>query len=266
MIRIARKIWTLLAIMYALMTEYRAELLLWCLSGILPFLMFGVWHEIAAQSGQTLPLNTTMLARYFLAMFFVRQLTVVWVIWEFEFHVLSGRLSPYLLQPLDFGWRQLAAHLAEQAARIPFSIIFIVLFLVLYPRALWVPTWTEITLGLTTIYLAFTLRFLIQYCLAMLCFWYERASSLEQLLFLAYTFLSGVVAPLSFYPPTLRRVLWWTPFPYMVDFPVSLLIGQAPSVPVEQGLGMLLGWIVLFLALNRWLWKLGLKHYSAMGA
>lgn len=264
--RIARKTWTLLAIMYALMTEYRAELILWCLGGVFPFLMLGIWHEVAVQTGRALPMDTTTLARYFLAAFLVRQLTVVWVIWEFEYHVVTGRLSPYLLQPLDFGWRMLAAHLSEQVARVPFGLILIALFLALYPQAAWLPTPRELILGAISIYLAFTLRFLMQYSLAMLCFWYERASSLEQLQFLAYLFLSGMVAPLGFYPAPMRHLLMWTPFPYMLDLPANLLIGHSTSVPIGQAMAIVGGWIVAFYLLNRWLWHRGVRQYSAMGA
>jgi ABC-2 type transport system permease protein len=89
---------TMLSVYYAYMVEYRAELLFWVLSGTFPLILMGLWAE-AAQSGQ-FSLGPTALVRYFLAVFLVRQFTVVWVIWEFEREVVEGKLSPYLLQPL----------------------------------------------------------------------------------------------------------------------------------------------------------------------
>jgi len=50
----------------------------------------GVWIE-AAQGGQWLGPWTLP---YFLAVFIIRQSTVVWVIYEFEKEVVEGRLSP----------------------------------------------------------------------------------------------------------------------------------------------------------------------------
>ncbi|MGB3759572.1 MAG: multidrug ABC transporter permease, partial [Rivularia sp. (in: cyanobacteria)] len=99
---IIRKAVTLLTVYYAYMVEYRAELILWVLTGSLPIIMMGVWTE-AAEGGQ-FGLSPTQFARYFLAVFLVRQLTVVWVIWEFEKEVVEGKLSPRLLQPLDPVW------------------------------------------------------------------------------------------------------------------------------------------------------------------
>ena len=93
-LRIAR---VLLLSQYALMLEYRAEILLWALSGLMPLLMLSLWSKagVSAASG----LSPMALARYFLSAFVVRQFTVVWVVHAFEEDNLLGRLSPYLLQP-----------------------------------------------------------------------------------------------------------------------------------------------------------------------
>ena len=56
----------------------------------------------------------------------------------------------------------------------------------------------------------------------------------------------------------------WTPFPYMIHFPASILIGL--PVNVGRGLLIMLDWIIIFWFLNRWLWRKGLKQYSGMGA
>src|SRR5690606_28773772 len=68
----------------ALFSEYRAELLLWSLAGVIPLIMMGVWREASATGA--FPLDPTEFTRYFLAVFFVRQATIVWVIWDFETH------------------------------------------------------------------------------------------------------------------------------------------------------------------------------------
>lgn len=247
---------------YAYMVEYRAELLLWVLAGILPFILMGVWMQ-AAQGGR-LGLSPLDFARYFLATFIARQFTVVWVIWEFEREVVEGRLSPRLLQPLDPVWHHFTSHLAERFARLPFALALVVLFFILYPQAFWVPSLSQFLLFLLAVHLAFALRFLIQYTFALFAFWIERAAAIEQFWFLLYLFLSGLIAPLEMFPPQVQAVVLWTPFPYMIHFPAALLVG----LPVNLGQSFLVifGWVALFLGWNRWLWRQGLKHYSGMGA
>lgn len=257
-----RKARTLLSVYYAYMVEYRAELILWVLSGSLPLILMGVWIE-AAQGGQ-FGLKPVDFARYFISAFIARQLTVVWVVWEFEREVVEGRLSPRLLQPIDPVWHHVASHLSERLARLPFTLLLIVLFFVLYPQAFWVPSLSQLLLFLLAIALAFVLRFLIQYTFALFAFWTERASAVEQFWMLFFLFLSGLIAPLDVFPPLVRQVALWTPFPYLVYFPAALLVGL--PVNTGQGLLLILGWTALFFGLNRWLWRRGLKQYSGMGA
>ena len=260
--RLWRRIAIFLSVYYAYMVEYRAELMLWVLANSLPLIMMGVWTQ-AAQGGQ-FALSSLDFARYFISVFFVRQLTIVWVIWEFEKEVVQGKLSPRLLQPIDPLWHHVASHLAERLARLPFTGLLLGLFFILYPQALWWPGLSAIGLCLMTIALAFTLRFIIQYTFAMFAFWTERATAIEQVWYLFYLFLSGMIAPLELYPDIVKTIALWTPFPYLVYFPAGLLVGL--PVEVGKGFGVMLVWCGLGVITNRWLWRRGLKHYSGMGA
>lgn len=257
--RVAR---SLLSVYYAYMVEYRAELLFWVLSGSLPLILMGVWTE-AAQGGQ-LSLGPAEFARYFLVVFLTRQMTVVWVIWDFEKEVVQGTLSFRLLQPLDPGWHHFSGHGAERLARAPFVAGLMVLFFALYPEALWLPEPGRLLLYALALVLAFSLRFLAQYTFAMASFWIERAVAIEQFWFLFYLFLSGMVAPLSLFPEQVAQVALWTPFPYLLYFPVAVLLGL--DTPIVQGFAVTLGWLLVFSLLNRWLWRRGLRRYSGMGA
>lgn len=258
-IRVAQ---ALMSVYYAYMVEYRAELLLWMLSGSLPLILMGVWIE-ASQKGQ-FGLSSVDFARYFLAAFLVRQFTVVWVIWEFEREIVQGKLSFRLLQPLDPFWHYFASHFAERFARLPFAFVLVAGFFFLYPQSIWVPSLGQLLLFGLTVTIAFTLRFMMQYTLAMFAFWTERANALEQFWFLFYLFLSGLIAPLETFPPGVREVALWTPFPYLIYFPASLIVGL--PVDLARGLLVMLVWTALFYGAYRWLWRQGLKQYSGMGA
>ncbi|MBF2034631.1 MAG: ABC-2 family transporter protein [Leptolyngbyaceae cyanobacterium T60_A2020_046] len=252
----------MLSVYYAYMVEYRAELLFWVLSGTFPLIFMGIWAQ-AAQSGQ-FAFDSVTVVRYFLSVFLVRQFTVVWVVWEFEREVVEGKLSPYLLQPVDPVWRHFFSHVSERFARLPFIVLLVALFFALYPQAFWVPSWGDAVLSAIAISLAFCLRFLMQYTFALLSFWTERATAVEQFWYLIYTFLSGMIAPITVFPETMQAIVLWTPFPYLIYFPATLLIGEPTDI--VKGILAIAGWSLIFLALNRWLWRQGLKQYSGMGA
>ena len=257
-----KKITTLLSVYYAYMLEYRAELLLWALSGTLPLILMGVWME-ASRSGN-FGLSPEDFARYFLTVFMVRQFNVVWVVWEFEREVVEGKLSSKLLQPMDPAWHHFASHLSERLARLPFVVILVGFFFLLYPNTWWVPSLVNVFWFTIVVILSFCLRFIMQYTFALLAFWTERASAIEQFVFLFYLFLSGMIAPLEIFPPAIRTFAEWTPFPYMIHFPAAIIIGLPVNIP--QGIFVIFSWLTIFWFINRWLWKRGLKHYSGMGA
>lgn len=265
-----RKAWALLTVNYAHMLEYRGEIFFWMIATIWPLIMMGPWMEISA-SGQ-MPLTTSQFARYFIAVFVVRQFSICWVIYEFEFHVVSGRLSSMLLAPLDPAWRFVSAHLGEQMARVPFVVGMVALALWLFPQAIWdaagVAHWppiSRVALAVLATYLAFALRFLMQYTLAMGSFWVERVAAFDRVQMILYIAFSGLSAPLEVFPPWIEQLVRWTPFPYLVWFPASLLTG-ADIGPIWHGFAIVCGWIFLVWVLNRLLWRAGIKRYSAMGA
>lgn len=249
---------------YAYMNEYRAELILWALANSLSFILMGVWFEATTRGSFALaPLDVV---RYFLAVFVVRQLTVVWVIWDVEAQVHDGRLAAQLLQPADPGWRHVMSHLAERVARLPFSVLLIALFFLLYPRAFFVPSLTTIAQFAVLSIGAFSLRFLIQYTIAMGCFWTERASALETVNFMLYMFLGGAIAPLDFFPPLMKEAALLTPFPYLIYFPCRVLLGGVSVDELLRGSLVIVGWFVVFFVANRLLWRAGLRRFSAMGS
>ena len=247
---------------YAYMLEYRAELFIWVLSNSLPFILMGAW--LKASEDCNFGLTSLEFIRYFLAVFIVRQFNIVWVIWDFEKELISGQLSHRLLQPVDPFWHHFLNHVAERWARLPLIIGLIVLFFILYPQSFWIPSLSNGLLTGLTVAIAFVLRFLIQYDFGLLAFWTERASAIEQLWFLPYLFLSGMIAPLDVFPDLIRAIALWTPFPYMVYFPAAILVGK--EVNIWQGLGVMAGWMGIAFILNRWLWHRGIKQYSGMGA
>ncbi|MCP9887291.1 ABC-2 family transporter protein [Cyanobium sp. ATX 6A2] len=268
--RLARTLWL---VQFAYMAEYRAEIALWALSGVLPFIMLGLWSAAAgsgAGGGLDLGLSPAELGRYFLCVFVVRQFSVVWVVWQFEEDALQGRLSPYLLQPLHPLWRYVAAHQAEQATRLPFVLLIASLFFLLQPQSFAWPGPARVLLGVLAVGLAFAINFLLQSLIATLCFWSERASALERLLYVPTVFLSGLVAPLQAFPPELRRLALHTPFPYLIGFPAQVLagnpMGEGQPFGLAAGFAAMALWIALLLPLLVLLWRAGVRRYSAMGA
>ena len=256
------KITTLLKVQYSNMLEYRVEIALWAISGIIPFFMLNIWTN--NNLNESINLSNVMLSRYFLSAFFVRQFSVVWVVFTFEEDALLGKISPYLIQPLNPFFRYFAQHLAEQITRFPFALIIALIFFFFNQETLWIPSLHILLLSCLSTFFSFLIQFLIQSIIACLCFWTEKASSIERLLFIPTLFLSGLLAPVISFPEYVKSWIYLTPFPYLIDFPANLLSGNMTNV--IYGFIMQIFWITVLFPLFKKIWSMGTKKYSAMGS
>jgi len=256
------KISTLLKVQYANMLEYRVEIALWAISGIIPFFMLNIWTN--NNLNESININNTMLSRYFLSAFFVRQFSVVWVVFTFEEDSLMGKVSPYLIQPLNPFFRYFAQHIAEQITRFPFALIIAFFFFIFNSESLWLPNLVILLLSFISTFLSFLIQFLMQSIIACICFWTEKASSLERLLFIPTLFLSGLLAPVVSFPEYVKSWIYITPFPYLIDFPANLLSGNPTNI--SGGFIMQILWILILFPLFKKAWSEGTKKYTAMGS
>ena len=255
------KIATLLKTQYSNMMEYRVEIALWAISGVIPFFMLNIWTNNGLN--ESLNISNIMLSRYFLSAFFVRQFSVVWVVFTFEEDILLGKISPYLIQPLHPFIRYFAQHIAEQITRFPFAFLIAFFFLIFNPESIWVPSIFTIIISLICVFFSFLIQFLMQSIIATFCFWSEKASSFEKLLFIPTLFLSGLLAPVISFPPYIKTWIYLTPFPYLINFPACVLSGNPTNI--LSGILMQIFWIILFFSIFKKVWKSGTKKFTAMG-
>ena len=61
---------------------------------------------------------------------------------------------------------------------------------------------------------------------------------------------------------TLLRAL---PFQYLAYFPAAVFLGHVQGINLVVGLLAEAAWALFFIALSRWLYRLGLRQYSAYG-
>jgi ABC-2 type transport system permease protein len=262
-----RKARVLLEVWFAHMSAYRAEIVIWILTGMLPLIMLAVWIGKANATGGAVNGFTPQdFAAYFLGAWLTQQGIVAWVSWELDYQIRQGVLSPKLMRPLDPFWEHLAMHCTERLVRLPFWLIVLVVGILMVPGTRLTPDIWHAAVYVVAVILAFLIRFFIAYCIGLIAFWWDQAVALDELYFTIAAFLTGSFAPLEFYPPAVRAVLDWLPFPYVIYYPVRVLNGSASGPEIVRIIGVQLLWISIFAALRWLLWKRGLVRYGAVGA
>jgi ABC-2 type transport system permease protein len=265
--QILNKTRVLLTVWFGHMSAYRAEILIWIFAGSVPLIMLAVWIGMARQNGGAVgEFTPPAFAAYFLAAWLSQQLIVSWPSWELDYQIRQGLLSPKLLRPLNVFWEHVAMHVAERVVRLPVIIVVLVAGVLLVPGTTITPDAPHALVYLLSINLAWAIRFQIAYCVGLLSFWFDQATALDELYAVVAAFLTGAFAPLDFYPPLVRAAIEWTPFPYLVYYPVRMLTGVADWAETWRVLGVQSIWVLIFFVVRTVLWRRGLRRYGAVGA
>ncbi len=251
----------------AMMLQYRASLLIWMIGHVLePLVYLIVWSVVASTGGGSVgDYQKQDFAAYFIVLMLVNHVTYTWIMYEFEYRIQHGSLSFALLRPVHPIHSDVADNVSSKAVTLPFMVAIAVALALAFHPALSPQPWA-IGLFVPALLLAFLLRFLVEWTLALSAFWTTRVSAINQTYFVLLLFLSGQIAPISLMPRAVRVLAEVLPFRAMVGFPVELLLGRLSLSQALAGLGAQAAWVIIGLVLLRVVWRAGVRVYSAVGA
>lgn len=254
---------TLWRVAAADMLAYRAEMVIWILSATMPLVMLALW-DAASADGPLEGFGQADFARYFAVTLVVRQLTGAWIVWELNYNIRQGALSPQLLRPLNPLWFNLASTLAA----LPWRMLVLAPLLVglwwWRPDVWFWPEPARLAAFVLSVFLAFLLSWLVQCLMGLLAFWFEQSLGFFSVYFAVWALSSGYVVPLALLPAWLRGAFAWLPFYGTLGAPVGILTG-AESSP-GGAIFVQLGWVAALALATVLTWKRGVVRYGAVGA
>lgn len=247
--------------------QYRGALVIWLLGLILePVIYLSVWTTVArSQGGAVDGLTGADFAAYYLVAMFVDHASFTWVMWEMEYWIRQGSLSPLLVRPVHPIHRHIAGNLTFKLLTMAVIVpVAIGLALVFHPNF----TITAVTAlaFVPALLLAMALRFAVEWTIASAAFWVTRVSAINQLYFVAFLFLSGFAVPLALLPGPVQTVAEWLPFYRMLGFPVDLLLGRLTPDQIATGFVAQVAWLALAVIGLNVTWARGVRQFSAVGA
>jgi ABC-2 type transport system permease protein len=251
----------------ASMLAYRAMLLIWMIGQVLePVVYLVVWSIVSNSNGGSVGNYTArQFAAYYILLMLVNQVTYTWVMYEFEYRIREGILSFSLLRPVHPIHADIADNLSSKIITTPIMLAIAILLSVVFHPSIATAPWA-IALFFPVLFLAFVLRFLLEWTLALSAFWTTRVGAANQTYFTVMLFLSGQFAPLSLFPAPVQFLAYILPFRWVVAFPIELITGRLTFIQGLEGLGAQLGWLIASYFLLRLVWRSGIRVYSAVGA
>jgi ABC-2 type transport system permease protein len=180
--------------------------------------------------------------------------------------IFEGTLSRYLIYPVHVFTYKYVKQLS-QCLVFSFNLVFsLLIFFLIFG----VPSGVNISLfsaakGLGAILLATYLFFILSSILEMIAFWVEMIWSLLVMLRMIILLLGGGMIPLAFFPEIIQRVIKFTPFPYLVSFPINTLWGKISTVEWLDGVWTILLWSAILSVIAYIVWKKGIREYTGVG-
>lgn len=264
---IARAFLAFLRAGIGVMFQYRGEILLWAIWGLVnPAVLYAMWSSVAEGNPDAKFAGFTrgQIAAYYFAIMIVGHFTAAWDTYEISYLIRTGRMSPLLLRPILPIWKALADNLAYKVSTLMFVVPMWLLFAWFVSPAFETRPW-QLALGTVAVVLGGLLNFLMGYTVALIAFWVTKLDAVGEMYFGLGTLLGGRFAPLD----ALHGPVLWTaqvlPFRWMFAFPAELLMGRTMSRwDAMTGIAVQLVWIAVVVVAFRFLWPAAVRRYAAV--
>jgi ABC-2 type transport system permease protein len=247
--------------------QYRVQSLLWMLFSIVrPVIFLAAWVAVAvAQGGDIAGYKVGDFAAYYVCMTFVSQLVMAWNSHEFEWEVNQGRLSAKLLRPLHPLHYSVVDNLIFKLNTLPVLGVILILVSISFGAIYRTQPW-HVVAFIPSVILAGALLFMFNWVIASLAFWATRMRTANTLFQRATFVFAGQIAPIALLPGWLQTLSYALPFWYMMGAPTEILRGGVTQEQVLQILAGQSAWLVVTVVAFQWIWRRGVRAYSAVGA
>lgn len=180
--------------------------------------------------------------------------------------IYEGSLNKYLLYPVNYYTFKLTTYLAHVSFYI-FQLFFVILIykLVINQRDVLDLSILKVVALILVLYLSSLVYFMMSSIIELIAFWADNIWSLSIILRMMTSFLGGAMIPLSFFPEWSQNLINYTPFPYLISFPISILLEEISIEKILSRSLLIIVWAMIFFVLSQFIWHKGKYKYSGVG-
>ena len=247
--------------------QRRSSLIMDRIGGIAVLLtLYYFWDSLLAGKSSFIGYSRVQMLSYVLLMNILRSFVFTGRGWELVSEISSGRLSSYLLRPIRYQGYSLALDLAQKTVHVSSAFLEVGILVVLFHAPLYWPvhpaTWLFF---IVAVLMSSLLYFLMEFLVASIAFWTSESGGPLFCFDLFLQFAAGLFFPLDVLPKAFQVALRWTPFPYIVFFPLNIYLERTGMAEAAQLLCIQGFWLILLYAAVESQWRRGLRTYAAEG-
>lgn len=261
---------SLFKISFAQEFAYRLSFIMWRVRNVMQILLlFFLWTTVFSDPGRVIfGYDRSKMLTYVFGILIVKAIVFSARAVDVAGEISRGDLTNLLLKPINYFKYWLTRDLSSKALNMVFALFEITaLFLILKP-SIFLQTDSLVLLGFAvSLVLAMLLFFALLMLTNFVPFWAPELGWGAQFLFVVIIseFLSGGLFPLDILPGAIQKILYLTPFPYLIFFPIQVYLGKITGDALIGGIFIASFWLALLMILMGWVWKKGLLVYRAEG-
>lgn len=261
-----RKYWQLFLITWQNSFVYRLSLFFWRFRQFLSTIMsLTIWSVIFTSQQSAFGYARAEMITYIFTVSILQSLILATVLNGLAGEVYSGAISKELVKPVNLYVYLGIQDIADKLKNFIFVILeSSIIFFIFRPEII-IPTLDAGIVFLFWLAGGIILNFWISLLFGALGFWAPNTWGPRFLFFMIVEFTAGKLFPLDILPKAVQAFLNATPFPFLSYYQTQLILGRLGPAEVLQKSVLLLFWIILTGVAALWVWKKGLRDYSAAG-
>ncbi|MCW5876347.1 MAG: ABC-2 family transporter protein [Anaerolineales bacterium] len=246
--------------------QYRAANLMFMVHLLIePVIYLVVWSTVAeSQGGQVGGYTAAQFAGYYIVWTLVRQFNLSMSPDSFHWRIKEGQLAAELLRPIHPIQRDLGFWLGFKVPQVIYWLPMGALLWLLFRPEISPQVWQVLAFPLALM-MAFLLRFLLLWCLGLVCFWIERIDGMFEVYFVSELLFSGRLVPLAVMPEWVQQVAAALPFQWTFYFPIETLLGRVGAAEFLAGAAAQVAWIIGTALLVQLVWGRAVRRFTAVG-
>lgn len=248
---------------------YRLNFVMWRVRNVMQvILVFFLWDTVFQDPTRIVfGYDRAKILTYVFSLLFIKSIVLSTRTIDVSGDIARGDITNHLLKPMSYFKYWFSRDLSSKLLNLLFAIVETsILVIILRPPIFLQTDPLMILLFLASLALAVVIYFLTLFIFSAFPFWYpEQGWGIIFILFIFTESLSGGLFPLDTLPMAIQRVLYLTPFPYLLFMPLQIYLGKLTLAASLQALSVSAVWTVLLALTLRRVWTLGLKVYRAEG-
>ena len=176
-----------------------------------------------------------------------------------------GTVAARFIRPVPFLFQSIAGMTGFLVPQSVVNFTIVGLLFVFARNHLVLPHINTLFLALISLILGLILRMILVSCISLLCFFTTSHLGLTWTRTAITEFFSGALIPVSLFPSWLAAISFVTPFPLMLQTPISIFLNEPTYFVLPITFALQIGWIIVFFLLHQILFSKVRKVVSFAG-